>query len=262
MYGVDEIQSEAEFAAVDDVITLQRAAERHHERVREQEDWLTFHPRSLSDGFGPLEALREGRLAPRAASAQPLEDAEFLTYVREGTLGYEDATGRTGILHAGEFQHLTGGGTLRYSEANLSPTHWAHVFHIRLRPTKDPHAPGYEQKRFSASQRRGILCIVASPDGRLGSLRLHQDAALYSMLLDPGQHLMHPLAPNRGAWLHVVKGRVTLGADELGAGDGAGIVGERVLSLTATDDTEILILDVLVADSNLHRFDGLTHQDD
>lgn len=230
------------------VIELRRAGQRRYERVREQEDWLTFYPRGFSDplanGFGPVAAFREGRLAPHAAAHQPIADAEVLTYVRGGTLGYEDATGRTGILRAGEFQCLTGGAKVQYAESNLSPTQWAHIFQIQLRAPTGDSAPGYQQKRFSTAERRGVLCVVASPDGRSGSLCLQQDAVLYSALLDPGQHLVHPFGPGRGAWLHVVEGEIKVGSTTLLTGDGAGIVGEHAVSLTATDTSEVLLLDV------------------
>ena len=102
--------------------------------------------------------------------------------------------GRSGVIHAGEFQRMTSGGGVRHSETNASRTAWAHVFQIGLYPSQAGFEPGHEQKRFSSAERRGLLCIVASPDARKGSLRVHQDARMYSALLDPGQHLVHELA--------------------------------------------------------------------
>jgi redox-sensitive bicupin YhaK (pirin superfamily) len=127
---------------------------------------------------------------------------------------------------------------------NASRTEWAQVFQIGLRPWQRGLESGYEQKRFSAAERRDGLCVVASPDGRKGSLRIHQDALVYSAMLDPGQHVVHELSPGRKAWLHVVQGEITLGDLVLTTGDGAGLTDERAVSLTAQAKTEILLLDV------------------
>jgi hypothetical protein len=139
---------------------------------------------------------------------------------------------------------MTAGNGLRHSETNASRTDWAHVFQIGLRPWEAGIDSSHEQKRFSAAQRRGGLCVVASPDARKGSLRIHQDALMYSALLDPGQHVVHELSQGRRAWLHLVHGEVILGDVVLTAGDGAGFTGERAVSLTAREDAEILLVDL------------------
>jgi redox-sensitive bicupin YhaK (pirin superfamily) len=133
---------------------------------------------------------------------------------------------------------------VRHRETNVSRSDWAHVFQIWLRPSEVGLAPSQEQKRFSAAERRGVLRIVASSDGRRASLRIHQDAVLCSAMLDPGQHVVHELAPGRSAWLHVVKGEVTLGDVVVATGDGAGLSGERAVSFTARAVTEILLVDL------------------
>lgn len=230
------------------MITFRRAHERHHERRRKQETWLTFssehgaHP--LANGFGSLETLQERRLPPRAGHAVPGQDVEIITYVRDGTLAYYDSMGQSGVLKAGEFQRMTAGSEVRYSETNASPTAWAHAFQFCLRPAVAGLKPGHEQKRFSGGERRGALCVVASPDGRKGSLRVHQDVVLYSAILHQGQHIIHELSPTRSAWLHIVQGQATLDATTLETGDGAGFTAERAVSLTATEETEILLLEL------------------
>ncbi len=232
-------------------ITLRRDKERRHVRRGEQDIWLTFWPQDrtdpLADGFGNLEVVNEDRLPPGAGAGVPFHrhhDAEIVTYVREGALAYEDSTGRSGVIQTGEFQRMSAGRGIRHGESNASRVDWAHCFQIWLRPSEAGLEPSREQKRFSAAERRGSLCVVASPDGRRGSLRIHQDALICSALLDSGQHVIHELAPDRRAWVHVVKGEVTFGDDVLTAGDGAGIRGERAVSLTARVDTEILLVDL------------------
>jgi len=231
------------------MITVRRATERHHDRRRQQDVWQTFHPGDpadqLGDGFGILQLLDEDRLPPGAAiRRRPHHDAEIVTYVCEGALAYEDSRGRSGIINAGEFQRMTAGRGTRHSETNASRTEWALIFQMWLRPSDVGIDPGHEEKRFSAAERRGGLCVVASPDARRGSLRIHQDALMYSALLDPGQHIAHALAQGRRAWLHLVHGEVMLGDVVLGAGDGAGLTEERALSLTARAPTEILLFDL------------------
>lgn len=230
------------------MIAVRRDGERRHERRREQEAWLTFGSRergaTVANGFGLLEIIGEHRLPPNADVKHPRHDAEIITYVREGALAYEDSTGRSGIIQAGEFQHMTARRGVRHCETNASRTDWAHVFQIWLRPLEGAIAPSQQQKRFSAAERRGVLRVIASPDARRGSLRIQQDALMCSAMLDPGQHVVHELLSGRSAWLHVVKGVVALGDITLATGDGAGITAERAVSFRAREPAEILLVDL------------------
>lgn len=231
------------------MISLRLAAERHHDQRLKREVWRTFDPVGRTDGlvdrFRALEALDESRLPPRADIPRRVGgEGEIITYVREGTVAYDDSTGHSGVIHAGEFQRMITAPGARHGESNASRVDWAHVFQIRMRRSKLELEPGREQKRFSAAERRGGLCIVASPDARGGSLRLGQDTWMYSALLEPGQHVVHELAPAHAAWLHVVQGEVTLDDFVLVTGDGAGVITERAVSMTARADSEILLFDL------------------
>jgi redox-sensitive bicupin YhaK (pirin superfamily) len=231
------------------MITLRRTGERHHDRRRKHEVWLTFDEKDrndpLADGFGTLQILDEDRLSPGAdLSRRPDRDAEIVTYVCGGALAYDDSTGRPGVIQAGEFRRTTARRGRRQHETNASRGEWAHVFQIWLRPTQAAVDFGHEQKRFSTAERRGELCVVASPDARRGSLRLNQDALLYSAVIEPGRHVVHELSQRRSAWLHIVQGEVTLGDIVLTTGDAVGVSAERAVSLTARVQTEILLLDL------------------
>jgi quercetin 2,3-dioxygenase len=231
------------------MITLRRTGERHRVQRRGRKTWLSFyplnHPGPFSHGFGALEVLDEDQLAPGASiPRRPDRDADIITYVRAGSLAYEDSAGQSGVIQAGEFRRTTAGRGERHTETNASRTDSAHVFQAWLRPSQTGLTPSREHKRFSAGDRRAGLCVVASPDARRGSLQIHVDAQLYSAMLASGTHIVHELAQGRSAWLHVVEGEITLGDVVLSTGDGAGFTGERVVSLTAREESEILVLDL------------------
>ena len=231
------------------MITLRRDKERHRVSRYKQDVCRTFYPQDLADplanGFGALESFNEDRFPPGAGlRLQPRNYSEVITYVLKGALAQEDSTGRSGVIHAGEFQRLTAARGVRHSDRNASRTEWAHIFQIRLYPLKMGLDPSVEQKRFSAAELRDGLCIVASPDGRKGSLCVNRDALIYSAILDPGKHLVHELPQGRIAWLHVVRGEATLGDLVLSAGDGVGVTAEAAVSVTAREQTEILLVDL------------------
>lgn len=229
------------------MITVRRSQERRYDGRRKCDVWHTFDPNfradPLCDGFGSIELFEEYRLHPGAGvPSRRAHEAEIVTYVDEGALAFQDSLGRSGVIQAGEFQRLTAGRDLRHQARNASQTESARVFRLWLRPSATSRTPGCEQQRFSAAQRRDGLFLVASPDAQSGALRLQQDASVYSALLHPGHHVVHELAPGRGAWLHIVQGEVTLGDIMLTSGDAAGFTVERAVSLTATRETSLLLV--------------------
>jgi redox-sensitive bicupin YhaK (pirin superfamily) len=231
------------------MITALRNTERQLLRRGKHESWLTFPAPDGSavgaSSVGSLELISEDRLPPGAAiPARPRHDAEIITYVREGALAYQDSAGRSGVIHAGEFQRMTSERGVHHTERNASRTAGAHVFRIWLRPGPAGLEPTHEQQRFSTAERRGGLRIVAAPDARRGALRIQADVILYSSLLDLGQHVAHALLTGRRAWVHVVDGTATLGDLVLTTGDGADISAERAVSMTARKQTELLVLDL------------------
>lgn len=236
------------------MIRLRRSAGRRGAEWRDQECWLSFDPwdatHDPSHGFGALLNLIEIVLAPDAVARSgwlqesQARESEALVYVRAGALGFEDSTGGSGVLRAGEFQRVAGEPAVGRTEWNASPTHQAHVFRACLLAAETCPAQAQGPRRVSFAVRRGGLRLVASPDARDGSVRIQQDARIYSALLDPGQHAVHELTTGRVAWLHLVRGEATLGDVVLTTGDGAGVEGERCVSLTARRDTEVLLIDL------------------
>jgi redox-sensitive bicupin YhaK (pirin superfamily) len=230
------------------MIRLQRNTERLHVQGQKHEIWHTFLPRHLgpfADGFGLLTTLDEIRIPPNGLFP-PYEGgaAEIITYIYRGSLAQRDSTGRSGALQAGEVQYVAISRRIRFKEANASKTNWAHVIRVSLQPLADVLDAEHEQKRFGSAQRHNTLCVVASPDGRKGSLRIRQDAVVCCSVLDRGHHLVHELLPGRSVWLHVICGEVTLLDTLLAQGDGMGVTDEASVSFTAGKNAEVVLVDL------------------
>jgi redox-sensitive bicupin YhaK (pirin superfamily) len=220
------------------------AAKRQPNQPHTGEAWINEYPSDVStphdDGLGSLQILH---LPPGSAlPLHPRPDAELVTYVRQGAVAYEDSLGRLDIIRAGEFSRMTGGPGIRWTETNASQTEWAHVFRICLGSTAAPIEPVCERKRFTVAERRGKLCVVGSPDGREGSLRIRRDALIYSAIFSGGQHVVHELPPGRCAWLCMVSGEMALGDLVLTKSDGVSVENERAVSITTREDSEVLLL--------------------
>jgi quercetin 2,3-dioxygenase len=139
---------------------------------------------------------------------------------------------------------MTAGTGIRHSEFNPSPTEPVHLLQIWLLPERRGLEPGYEQKAFPEGERRNRWRLVASPDGRDGSVTIRQDVAMYVTTLDPGAAVTHEIAPDRHAWVQVARGAVTLNGQALGTGDGAAVSNETTLTVTATDEAEVVLFDL------------------
>jgi quercetin 2,3-dioxygenase len=231
------------------MITLSKHKDRHLFQRGNQEIRHTFNPQERRTGvpknFDMLGAFDEIRLPPNGISASPpLAGFEIVTYIYQGALAQEDSAGISGVIHAGEFQRMIIGHGIRHNEANALRNDFTHLFRISLHPSEVGLDSTHEQKRFMVGQRRNLLCVIASPDGRKKSLRILQNAILYSSILDPGRHLVHELSLGRSAWLHIINGEATMQDIILTEGDGAGITTEPVVSLTATENTELLLIDL------------------
>lgn len=231
------------------MITLRKSEERFQDQKSAHKTWHTFAPKARTgaqaDHFGSLESLDENRLEPGGSiSLRESRDTELVSYVREGTLSYEESVGGSGVVATDEFQSMTLCLGSRHKETNASKTDTAQVFRIGMHTSQADLPSELEQKRFTAAQRRGRLCVIASPDGRKESLRIHQDALIYSALLESGSHVVYELVQGRSAWLHAVCGEITVGEIVLAPGDGVGISGELSVSLTAREESEILLIDL------------------
>jgi redox-sensitive bicupin YhaK (pirin superfamily) len=224
------------------MITLRRG----DERGRADHGWLlSYHTFSFADyydprhmGFRALRVINQDRVAPgHGFPTHPHREMEILSYVLEGQLEHADTIGSGSTIGPGEAQVISAGTGMAHSEYNPSPAEPVHFLQIWIVPAADQRgqAPVYAQQAFAEPARRNQLRLVASGDGRDGSLRLRQDAGIYVTLLDGGQHVAHPLPAGRHAWVHVARGRVTLNGQALGPGDGAALSDEPEVRLQGDD---------------------------
>lgn len=231
------------------MITLRPARERGHFDF----GWLrTFHSFSFGDyrdsaheGFRALRVINEDRVSPgQGFGTHPHRDMEILTWVLEGALQHHDSLGNGGVIRPGEAQRMTAGTGIRHSEFNASDQEEVHFLQIWLHPEAADLEPGYEQKAFPLEERRNRLRLVASRDGREGSVLWHQDARLHVADLDPGTTVDVPMAPGRHGWIQVAKGSLSANGQRLEQSDGAAVTGESLLHLEAHEQTEVLLFDL------------------
>jgi quercetin 2,3-dioxygenase len=215
--------------------------------------WLdTYHTFSFGDyhdrarmGFRSLRVMNEDRVAPGMGfGMHPHRDMEILTYVLEGTLFHEDSLGHGGPIRSGELQRMTAGTGIFHSERNASDSDPVHLYQIWLFPDRKNLPPGYEQKSFDPEGRRGRWQLVASRDGRDGSLTIHQDASLSLVGLEKGEWVSSKLAEDRHGWLQVLRGQVEVNGIALKAGDGATIDGNSRVVIESAGNSEVLLFDL------------------
>ena len=231
------------------MIELRPAAERGHFNHGWLDTWHTF---SFADYYDPnfvsfrsLRVINDDRVAGGGGfPTHPHRDMEIVTYVLDGALEHKDSMGTGSVIRPGDVQRMSAGTGVTHSEFNASPTEAVHLLQIWMLPERQGIKPSYEQKTFPVAERRGKLRLVASPNGRAGSLKIHQDNKLYAGLFDKGESAKYALKPDRYAWLQVARGSVELNGIKLQAGDGAAAAEELVLELTGVDDAEVLLFDL------------------
>jgi len=169
---------------------------------------------------------------------------EIVTYVLEGALAHKDSLGNGSVIRPGDVQRMSAGTGIRHSEFNGSETEPVHFLQIWILPERAGLEPAYEQKAFPEDDRRDRLAVLASRDGRDGSVTVHRDVDVLGGVLSPGVSLEHPLADGRLAWLHVAEGVATVNGEWLETGDGLAVQGEPGMAIEAADRTELLVFDM------------------
>lgn len=231
------------------MITVRRSNERGHF----DHGWLnTYHTFSFDQYYDPrymsfrdLRVINEDFVAPgRGFPKHGHRDMEIITYILEGALKHEDSMGNGSIIRPGDVQRMTAGTGVRHSEQNASDQERVHLLQIWILPNTVGLDPGYEQKAFSEDERRGRLRLIASEDGRDGSVLVHQDVSLFASVLPSGQEVEHAIDPLRYAWIQVARGSVEVNGEKANHGDGVSAFGESDLRIRAMEDAEVLLFDL------------------
>jgi redox-sensitive bicupin YhaK (pirin superfamily) len=231
------------------MLMVRKAEERGHAN----HGWLdTYHTFSFADyqdpremGFGPLRVINDDKVQPgQGFGTHGHRDMEIITYVLEGALEHKDSMGNGSIIRPGNVQRMSAGTGVRHSEFNPSRDKGVHLLQIWIEPNVTGVKPGYEEKQFGTAEKKGQLRLIASPDGREGSVTIHQDAYVYASMLDGKDAVKHRLAPRRRAYVHVARGSVKVNGAPLKGGDGVKIENESAIELKNAREAEVLLFDL------------------
>ncbi|MEP6993121.1 MAG: pirin family protein [Acidobacteriota bacterium] len=232
------------------MIRIRRAGERGHF----DHGWLnTYHTFSFGDyqddrfmGFRALRVINEDRVKPgQGFGTHGHRDMEILTYVLEGALAHRDSLGTGSVIVPGDLQYMSAGRGVRHSEFNHSATEPVHFMQIWILPNAQGLPPLYGQKRFEQAQRAGRFCLIASGDGRDGSIQIRQDVDISATVLPPGASVSLALRNGRHLWAQALRGGVDVNGNRLEAGDGISASGETAFVFTAGDyGAELMVFDL------------------
>ena len=223
------------------------------DRGRADHGWLrSYHTFSFADysdpenmGFGHLRVINEDRIQPGTGfGTHGHRDMEIISYVLEGALAHKDNMGNGSTIVPGDVQLMSAGKGVLHSEFNHARDEVTHFLQIWIEPNVSGIPPSYEQKRFDAESKRGRLRLVVSPDGRDGSVTIHQDAHLYAGLLDGSDRAVQKLQPGRRAYVHVARGRLTVNGQPLEAGDALKATDTAEIVLQQGEGAEVLLFDL------------------
>jgi redox-sensitive bicupin YhaK (pirin superfamily) len=231
------------------ILQVRRSAERGYF----DHGWLkTYHTFSFADyddprwvEYGPLRVINDDRVAPgRGFGKHGHRDMEIITYILEGELEHRDSMGNGSIIRVGDVQRMSAGTGVTHSEFNASQSNEVHLLQIWIHPQLRGLAPGYEQRHFSAADKRGRLRLIASHDGAEGSVVVHQGARVYAGLFDGAERAAFQLRPGRRVWVQVARGEIALNGTRLAAGDGARSHSPGELELGEGREAEVLLFDL------------------
>jgi redox-sensitive bicupin YhaK (pirin superfamily) len=226
---------------------------RSQERGFADHGWLkSFHTFSFADyydpkhvEFGPLRVINEDRVQAGAGfGTHGHRDMEIISYVLSGELAHKDSMGNGSTIRPGDVQRMSAGTGVRHSEFNPSPSEGTHFLQIWIQPDKAGIEPSYEEKRFTAGEKRGRLRLIVSPDRAQGSLLIHQDARIYAGLFDGSETADLQVPEGRGMYVHVARGAIEANGIALGAGDALQITGNPDLRLEHGKAAEVLVFDL------------------
>ena len=230
------------------------AIRKANERGHADHGWLnTYHTFSFADyydpehmGFRDLRVINEDRVqAGEGFPTHPHRNMEIISYVLEGALEHKDSMGNGSIIVPGEVQRMSAGTGITHSEFNHSQSELVHFLQIWILPDRDGVTSGYEEKYFPDEEKHGKWRLIASADGREGSVSIHQDVNLYAALLEAGEVVVHSIPQNRYAWLQVARGQIVVNGQKMSYGDGLAVSREERLTVSGDVSAEILLFDLV-----------------
>lgn len=232
------------------MIERRNANDRGHAHHGWLESYHTFSFAGYHDpkhmGWGDLRVINDDRVAAgQGFGTHGHRDMAIISYVLEGQLAHKDSMGNGSTLRPGDVQLMNAGTGVTHSEFNPSATEGVHFLQIWIMPAKNGTTPGYAETAFTDAQKRGKLCLLASPDGRDGSLVIGQDVALFATLLDGEEEVSYSFAPNRIGYVHVARGSITINGDVYSEGDAAKISHETAITLANGKNAEVLLFDLV-----------------
>jgi redox-sensitive bicupin YhaK (pirin superfamily) len=231
------------------MLQVLKANQRGHADHGWLNSWHTFSFASYYNpeqmGFSALRVINDDTVAGGGGfPTHSHGDMEIISYVLEGALEHKDTIGTGSVIRPGDVQMMEAGRGIAHSEFNHSGNEPVHFLQIWIYPDRQGLEPSYQQQHFSAEEKRGKLRLVVSPDGRDGSLRIHQDASLYAALVDGDEVVDWSQPEGRKGYLHVARGSVELNGYPLAAGDGVKVVGATELKLSGGAEAEVLWFDL------------------
>ncbi len=196
-------------------------------------------------GFRSLRVLNDDVIGPAGGfPTHGHDNMEIVTYVIEGALEHRDSMGTGSVLRPGDVQRMSAGTGITHSEFNHSKSESLRLIQVWLLPEERGITPEYEEKSFSDDAKRNQLCLMVSADGRNGSMRIHQDASIYSSIIEEGAEIIHSITPGRHVWIQIVRGAIDMNGTLLSEGDGASLSEETVITITGRQETEFLLFDL------------------
>ena len=232
------------------MLRIRKASERGHA----DHGWLnTYHTFSFADyydpeqmGFRCLRVINEDRVQKGTGfPTHPHQNMEIVSYVLEGALEHKDSMGNGSVIRPGDVQRMSAGSGITHSEYNHSKDELVHFLQIWILPERNEVKPSYEQKFFPVEEKQRTLRLIASSDGREGSVSIHQDVNIYAVLLESNEEVIHQIPKNRCAWLQVARGSVLANGQLLEQGDGAAVSNEDRLIVSGKEKSEVLLFDLV-----------------
>jgi redox-sensitive bicupin YhaK (pirin superfamily) len=214
------------------------------DRGRAQHGWLdSYHSFSFADyydpqwmGFRSLRVINEDRVAPaQGFGSHPHRDMEIITYVLAGQLKHKDSMGNEGLINPGEVQKMSAGTGVVHSEFNASSKQEVHLLQIWITPDSKGLKPAYEQNLLPVEQQNSLFAFPVA---------IHQDAKVFRGRISKGHDLSYKLSQERGAWVQMISGLLSINGNSLEAGDAAIIEKETGLQLASSSKCEFLLFDL------------------